>query len=178
MTFDVIDSPVGRLIAGASHDALQVLEFSEPATLDARLAAVRLAAANQPLPPSAAAADRALLEKLRLELEQYFSGGRRTFELPLRYSGSPFQQRVWTALRTIGYGQTASYLELARAIGDDKAVRAVGQANGRNPIAIVIPCHRVVNANGDLGGFGGGPWRKQYLLDLERGDCLFPTIAA
>ena len=94
--------------------------------------------------------------------------------MPLLYPGTSFQQQVWLALLQIGYGQTWSYLDLARRIGDLNATRAVGMANGANPIAIVIPCHRVVNANGELGGYGGGLWRKRILLDLERGQGRLP----
>ena len=89
--------------------------------------------------------------------------------MPLEYHGSEFQERVWTALQHIPYGETCSYGAIAKKLGDANAMRAVGAANGLNPIAIVIPCHRVVNANGDLGGYGGGLWRKRILLDLEQG---------
>ena len=109
------------------------------------------------------------LRELRTQLSDYFAGRRRDFDLPLKYPGTPFQERVWSTLLTIPYGETWSYLQLARVIGDTKATRAVGTANGMNRIAIVIPCHRVINANGELGGYGGGLWRKRILLDLERG---------
>src|SRR5207245_2176076 len=88
--------------------------------------------------------------------------------VPLVYPGTPFQQNVWSGLLTIPYGETCSYEDLARVVGSPQAHRAVGTANGKNRIAIVIPCHRVVNKGGKLGGYGGGLWRKQYLLDLER----------
>jgi len=117
--------------------------------------------------PMASPAAVAILARVRQQLAEYFAGRRKAFDLPLRYSGSPFQERVWAGLLTIGYGETASYLDLARRLGDEKSLRAVGQANGQNPIAIVIPCHRVINASGDLGGFGGGPARKRFLLELE-----------
>jgi O-6-methylguanine DNA methyltransferase len=110
-----------------------------------------------------------LLQKLRAQLTEYFAGRRREFDLPLDYRGSPFQEKVWRALLAIPYGETWSYRQLAGRIGDANASRAVGTANGRNRIAIVIPCHRVVNASGELGGYGGGVWRKKFLLDLERG---------
>lgn len=109
------------------------------------------------------------LEALRRQLAEYFAGQRRGFELPLHYPGTAFQERVWERLLQIPYGETWSYRELALQVGDAKASRAVGMANGTNRIAIVIPCHRVVNSNGTLGGYGGGPWRKRLLLDLERG---------
>jgi AraC family transcriptional regulator, regulatory protein of adaptative response / methylated-DNA-[protein]-cysteine methyltransferase len=168
IALSAIESPVGRLLAGATRNAVRVLEFTEPETFDARLAAAR-----RRFPDTLPAAESPLLEQLRRELDEYFAARRSRFEVPLAFSGTAFQQKVWSGLLAIGYGETASYLELARAVGDEKSVRAVGQANGQNPIAIVIPCHRVISANGDLGGYGGGPWRKQYLLDLERGDRLF-----
>src|SRR5690606_32152543 len=103
------------------------------------------------------------------QLDAYFRGTLRTFDLPLAPQGTPFQQTVWEALRHIPYGQTVSYGELARRVGRPAAVRAVGLANGSNPIAIVIPCHRVIGANGTLTGYGGGLPTKQALLALERG---------
>jgi methylated-DNA-[protein]-cysteine S-methyltransferase len=106
---------------------------------------------------------------LRTQLAEYFAGQRREFTLPLSYTGSQFQRRVWLSLLKIPYGQTWSYLDVARDVGDCAATRAVGAANGSNDIAIVIPCHRVINAGGSLGGYGGGSWRKQRLLDLECG---------
>jgi AraC family transcriptional regulator of adaptative response/methylated-DNA-[protein]-cysteine methyltransferase len=108
-----------------------------------------------------------LFEKLRAELAEYFDGKRRSFDLPLEYPGTPFQRRVWDALRRIPYGETRSYGELARDLGKPGAMRAVGQANGLNRISILIPCHRVVNADGELGGYGGGLWRKLRLLETE-----------
>jgi AraC family transcriptional regulator of adaptative response/methylated-DNA-[protein]-cysteine methyltransferase len=110
------------------------------------------------------------LDQLNDELARYFAGTLTEFTVPVVAPGSPFQQRVWSALQNIPfpYGETRSYEELARSIGSPGAQRAVGRANGLNRIAIVIPCHRVVNKGGQLGGYGGGLWRKQFLLDLER----------
>lgn len=161
------ESPVGPLIAGATTDAICLLEFSDAARLDSRVETLRRR-------HGARAASTPALDELRRQLDEYFKGQRREFTLPLIYPGSPFQERVWSALREIRYGETWSYLDLARRIGDIKATRAVGSANGENPIAIVIPCHRVVNANGDLGGYGGGLWRKRILLDLEHGQHQLP----
>jgi O-6-methylguanine DNA methyltransferase len=109
------------------------------------------------------------LDALRAQLDAYFAGRRKRFDLPLAIRGTPFQEQVWRALLEIPYGETWSYRDLATRIGQPGATRAVGTANGMNRIAIVIPCHRVVNADGRLGGYGGGVWRKQFLLDLERG---------
>lgn len=104
------------------------------------------------------------------QLTAYFAGDLKEFDLPLGAVGTAFQQRVWAELVKIPYGQTWSYLEVAERLGDRKAVRAVGLANGRNPIAIVVPCHRVIGANGKLTGYAGGLWRKERLLSLERGE--------
>jgi methylated-DNA-[protein]-cysteine S-methyltransferase len=101
------------------------------------------------------------------QLIQYFNGERRVFELPLNQPGTPFQQGVWNELTTIPFGKTISYLELARKTGDTKATRAVANANGRNNIAIIIPCHRVIGSNKELVGYGGGLWRKKWLLEHE-----------
>lgn len=110
-----------------------------------------------------------LLYEAYKQLDEYFKGKRRQFDLPLSYAGTPFQQRVWEELQKIPYGETRSYEEIAIGAGSPKAVRAVGQANHKNPIMIVIPCHRVIHKNGDIEGFGCGTAVKKYLLDLERG---------
>jgi methylated-DNA-[protein]-cysteine S-methyltransferase len=119
-----------------------------------------------PLPAGARRDDRAF-DRVRAQLAEYFDGDRTEFDLPLRMAGSPFQLEVWEALRGIGYGQTLSYGELARRIGRPRSSRAVGLANGRNPISIVVPCHRVIGSSGSLIGYGGGLERKRFLLDLE-----------
>ncbi|WP_243900742.1 methylated-DNA--[protein]-cysteine S-methyltransferase [Glycomyces niveus] len=104
------------------------------------------------------------------QLEAYFAGDLKDFDLPLAAAGTAFQHKVWKELCRIPYGETVSYMDIAERIGDRKAVRAVGLANGRNPIAIVVPCHRVIGANGKLTGYAGGLWRKERLLSLERGE--------
>jgi len=109
-----------------------------------------------------------VLEEAIRQLDEYFQGKRREFELSYDFRGTPFQKRVWQALLEIPYGQTISYQELAAAIGNHKAVRAVGHANGRNPISIMAPCHRVIGKNGHLTGYGGGLERKEWLLNHER----------
>ena len=103
------------------------------------------------------------------QLGEYFDGTRRTFDVPLALAGNPFELRVWQALCEIPYGETVSYGEIAQAIGQPTAARAVGLANGRNPVALIVPCHRVIGANGSLTGYGGGLERKRFLLDLEAG---------
>jgi methylated-DNA-[protein]-cysteine S-methyltransferase len=115
------------------------------------------------------------------KLNAYFSGSLQELEtIPVAPKGTPFQQRVWTALRDIPVGQTRSYLQIAKAIGSSSAVRAVGAANGQNPIAVVVPCHRVIASNGTLCGYGGGLWRKEWLLEHERqhqAPCLSAAMA-
>jgi O-6-methylguanine DNA methyltransferase len=162
---DWVGSPVGPLLLGATDDAIVLLEFASADQVGAQLERLRKQF-GRPFVPSA---DHPLLQRLRSQLAEYFAGTRRDFDVPVQYSGSAFQERVWSALRHIPYGETCSYAAIARTLGDPKATRAVGTANGSNPIAIVVPCHRVVNANGELGGYGGGRWRKQILLDLEQG---------
>ncbi|MFG3342117.1 methylated-DNA--[protein]-cysteine S-methyltransferase [Glycomyces sp. NPDC048151] len=111
-----------------------------------------------------------VLEAAVDQLEAYFAGDLKEFDLPLAAAGTDFQQRVWAQLCRIPYGETVAYMDIAEAIGDRKAVRAVGLANGRNPIAIVVPCHRVIGKSGKLTGYAGGLWRKERLLSLERGE--------
>ena len=122
---------------------------------------------HEPARPADAVRDAAPLRAARRELEEYFAGERREFSLALEPAGTPFQMRVWQALRAIPYGETISYLELARRVESPRAFRAVGQANGHNPISIIVPCHRVIAADGSLGGYGGGLERKRFLLALE-----------
>ena len=114
-------------------------------------------------------ADERACGTARRQLQEYFEGTRRSFDLRLAPEGTAFQRRVWEELRRIPYGETISYRELAGRIGQPTAMRAVGLANGRNPIAVVVPCHRVIGADGSLTGYGGGLDRKRYLLGLERG---------
>jgi O-6-methylguanine DNA methyltransferase len=156
------------LLAGVTDDSLCFLEFSSPERIEPQLDRLR----NR-LRAEVVQRRHGLLDSLIEQLGEYFAGKRRKFDMPLSFSGTPFQQRVWSALLEIPYGQTWSYLALAKRVGSPDAMRAVGQANGSNPIAIVIPCHRVINASGTLGGYGGGLPRKQHLLNLERGDVLF-----
>ncbi len=109
-------------------------------------------------------------QQAREELAEYFAGQRKTFEVSVRGAGTPFQQRVWQELVQIPFGTTISYAELARRVGQPNASRAVGNANGRNPISIIVPCHRVIGADGRLTGYAGGLDNKRWLLDLERGE--------
>ena len=143
---------------------------------DGALCAVRFLDRREERADSEPAADAALAA--RRQLEEYFAGRRRQFDLELTPDGTPFQQRVWKELCRIPFGTTISYRELATRVGQPNAMRAVGLANGRNPLAIVVPCHRVIGADGSLTGYGGGLDRKRYLLALERGDAtLFRDLA-
>lgn len=121
-----------------------------------------------------------LLRQTAAQLDEYFHGSRRAFDVPLSPQGTEFEQTVWKALQTIPYGETRSYGAIARQIGRPSACRAVGQANNRNPISIIIPCHRVIGANGKLTGYANGLTAKQYLLELEQGAAerfmLFPDV--
>jgi methylated-DNA-[protein]-cysteine S-methyltransferase len=120
--------------------------------------------------------DDAAFTDVRRQLEEYFDGSRRAFDVPLALEGNAFELRVWEALLEIEYAETASYGEIARRIGEPTAARAVGLANGRNPIAVIVPCHRVIGADGSLTGYGGGLERKRLLLDLESG--VLPLVTA
>jgi AraC family transcriptional regulator of adaptative response/methylated-DNA-[protein]-cysteine methyltransferase len=160
---DWIESPVGPLVVGCGEEGICLLEFSDRRMLETQFATLRRRFGCAIVPGK-----HPYLDQLRQELTEYFAGARTEFTVPLVYPGTSFQQRVWAGLLQIPYGATRSYEELAAAVGAPGAQRAVGTANGMNHIAIVIPCHRVVNKGGKLGGYGGGLWRKQYLLDLER----------
>ena len=160
-----IDSPLGKLLLRGTADALTGLYMEDHR--------------RGPADPAAGTRDDARFADARAQLAEYFDGQRTTFDLPLdQASGSAFQRRVWQALHDIPYGETISYAELARRIGHPAAVRAVGLANGSNPLSVVVPCHRVVGTGGKLTGYGGGLERKRFLLDLEarrRPDTLFTT---
>ncbi len=157
-----IETPLGPMIAGANDAGVCVLEFTDRRMLEQQLATLRKRF-NAAFVPG----EHAYLHQLRDELQEYFAGTRQTFTVPLAAPGTPFEERVWRALQEIPYGETRSYADVARQVGSPAAVRAVGRANGMNRIAIVIPCHRVVNKSGELGGYGGGLWRKRRLLHLE-----------
>lgn len=167
------ESPLGPLVLGANSAGVCLVEFSDRRMLETQFKVLRARFAAPMLP-----GENVHLTKLRGELQRYFSGALREFSAPIVYPGTAFQEKVWMSLLKIPYGETRSYEDLARAIGAPRAVRAVGTANGCNRIAILIPCHRVVNKGGRLGGYGGGVWRKQWLLDLEQGRrALLPPAA-
>lgn len=159
-----IESPMGPLVAAATEKGICLLEFSDRRMLDAHFTTLRKHFKSPVVP-----GENKHIILLRRELKKYFDGSLSKFTVPLIYPGSEFQQKVWKQLLKIPFGKTLSYEDMAVRIGSPKAQRAVGHANGLNRIAIIIPCHRVVNKNGELGGYGGGLWRKQRLLELERG---------
>jgi methylated-DNA-[protein]-cysteine S-methyltransferase len=144
------DSKVGILEIEGTEKAITKVNFSDKKKIKS----------DSNLPP--------ILKKCLKQLDEYFKGKRQNFSLELQLEGTDFQKKVWEQLQKIPYGETASYKDVAVAIGNEKAVRAVGGANGMNNIAIIIPCHRVIGADGNLVGFGGGLWRKVWLLNHEK----------
>lgn len=163
ITTALLETPLNTMIAGVMDDHLCLLEFNDPDRLPAQTAALQRVYAC-PVSPG----QHPLHLRLQEQLNGYFAGTRWAFSLPLLVHGTAFQQQVWQALQEIPYGERRAYAEIARQIGTPGAARAVGTANGRNRLAILVPCHRVVNTGGALGGYGGGLWRKQWLLDLEK----------
>jgi methylated-DNA-[protein]-cysteine S-methyltransferase len=147
LTYAYTQSPIGLIEVGATAEALVSLYFVEAPRH----------------PDSATPFLRTVME----QIAEYFTGTRTVFTLPLHFGGTPFQQQVWNQLLTVPYGQTVAYQEIANALGNPKAVRAVGAANGQNPISIIAPCHRIIGSNGALIGYGGGLWRKEWLLKHE-----------
>lgn len=162
---EVDDSPVGPLLLAGDSEALHVLAFATPAGGRQQLQISRPRAVDAAWTPDT----KGVLKNVRRELDQYFAGRLRQFTTRLAFTGTAFQNAVWQELTRIPYGQTISYLDLAKRIDNPKAVRAVGMANGANPIAIIVPCHRVIGSNGSLTGFGGGLPTKRALLELEKG---------
>ncbi|HZH44697.1 MAG TPA: methylated-DNA--[protein]-cysteine S-methyltransferase [Lysobacter sp.] len=152
--FRTIASPVGPLLLAAGDDGLRLIEFHAP---------------RHPYPRGEdwQPGDHPVLSRTEAQLGEYFAGTRRAFDLPLAPQGTAFQRTVWYMLARIDYGRTWSYAQLAAALGRPSATRAVGAANGRNPLPIVLPCHRVVGTDGSLTGFGGGLPTKRFLLELE-----------
>jgi methylated-DNA-[protein]-cysteine S-methyltransferase len=143
----LITTPLGQMIASADEHAITSLEFGNTSVQNS---------------------DHPLLVQLEVELYEYFAGKLKTFTLPLNPQGTPFQKRVWEILCTLGYGETISYAQESERFGNPQSIRAVANANGRNPIAILIPCHRVIATGGGLGGYSGGIEKKEFLLQLEK----------
>lgn len=149
-------SPIGTLKIKAHQGCINEILFMDEST-------EQDSADDEMIDP----ADRTALTECRQQLDEYFSGERKTFDFPVKQEGTLFQEKVWDELVNIPYGKTISYLQLSERIGNAKAIRAVGTANGRNNLPIVIPCHRVIGSDGSLTGYGGGLWRKKWLLEHE-----------
>lgn len=158
-----LETPLGPMLALANDRGLALLEFVDRRGLEAELESLRRRFGRSILPGT-----NTHLTQIEHELEAYFSGRNLRFDTPIEILGSPFQREVWAALRSIPPGTTRSYADIASAVGRPAAVRAVGRANGDNRLCIIVPCHRVIGADGTLTGYGGGLWRKQWLLEHER----------
>lgn len=158
-----ITTPLGPMLAGATDNALCLLEF-----IDRRMLETQLQTLQKKMNVTFIPGSNTVTDQTAEQINSYFNGSLKQFTVPLNFSGTDFQQKVWHELQTIPYSETRSYKEQAQHIGNAKAVRAVARANGENRIAIIIPCHRVIGSDGSLTGYGGGLWRKKYLLSLER----------
>jgi AraC family transcriptional regulator of adaptative response/methylated-DNA-[protein]-cysteine methyltransferase len=165
-----VATPLGSMIMGVHDEGLCLLEFAERRMLDTQLQRLSRHMGRVFLP-----GEHPLMEQVKQELDAYFAGTARGFDTSVQAPGTAFQEAVWQALREIPYGETRSYAEIAATTGHPDAVRAVGRANGDNRIAIVIPCHRVVGSDGELVGYGGGLWRKEYLLAMEQAQAFHLT---
>jgi methylated-DNA-[protein]-cysteine S-methyltransferase len=175
-------SPIGVLTIESNDEAVTFISLPSAALPSAAPPNAALANAEGLVAMPATGTDEpgAVPEPLAAavaQLGEYFAGRRRRFDIPVQVSGTPFQERVWLELREIPFGETVSYAELATMVGHPKAFRAVGQANGANPVPIVLPCHRVIAAGGGLGGYGGGLPMKRRLLALEGAQLSFPATA-
>ncbi len=158
-----METPLGPMLAIAGDRGLELLEFVDRRALETELREMRRTLGSPVVP-----GDHPILRQTRQELAEYFEGRRREFTMPVNQRGSDFQLKAWRALCRIPYAETRSYSDMAREVGSPAAVRAIGRVNGQNRIAIIVPCHRVIRSDGTLCGYGGGRWRKQWLLDHER----------
>jgi AraC family transcriptional regulator of adaptative response/methylated-DNA-[protein]-cysteine methyltransferase len=163
LTSSLLETPLGTMIAIADEQSLYLLEFVDCRGLDREIEKLCLAKTA-----TIVTGTTTPIESIKKELAAYFKGSLQKFTTPIHMMGTPFQQSVWKALQNIPYGHTKSYGEQAKIIGNKSAFRAVANANGANQLAIIIPCHRVINGNGKLGGYGGGINRKQWLLNFEK----------
>jgi len=156
-------TPLGPMLAGATDDGICLLEFVDRRMIETQIKRLKKLLNAEFIPGT-----NKHFDELDKQLKEYFEGKIKDFDLPLILDGTEFQQKVWKELQRIPYGETRSYNDQAIALGNPKAIRAVAKANGDNRIAIIIPCHRVIGKDGKLVGYGGGIWRKQYLLNLEK----------
>ncbi len=165
------ETPLGTMIACATENGICLFEFG-----DREMLATELKSVAKAFNATILAGESLHFKKLEQEVNEYFAGKLKDFTVPLVLQGSDFQKHVWQVLQNIPYGKTRSYKEQAIAIGKPEAIRAVANANGMNKIAIIIPCHRVIGTNGTLTGYGGGLWRKKYLLELEQTEVKQGTL--
>jgi AraC family transcriptional regulator, regulatory protein of adaptative response / methylated-DNA-[protein]-cysteine methyltransferase len=164
------DSPLGAVAAAADRFRVHLLTFGDeqsPESACAELSRI----AGSPVAPG----ENPTLQQLRAELHEYFQGQRREFQVPFLMHGTKFQRQVWSQLQRIPWGRTASYQDVASAVGNPAAVRAVGRANATNRLCLLVPCHRVIAKDGTLGGYSGGLWRKRFLLELEQTGTILRT---
>lgn len=157
------DTPVGLIVAVADDEALYLLEYAKKINLERKTAIIR-----KNLDAGLEKGQSPVLDSIKREMELYFDGKLKQFETPVKLTGTSFQNSVWEELRKVPFGTTTTYAELADRIGRPSAFRAVAQANGQNPLIIVVPCHRVINADGSIGGYQSGIAKKQWLLDFEK----------
>jgi O-6-methylguanine DNA methyltransferase len=171
VVYRIVESPIGEFVAGASATGCCIFEFSDRGGLERIKARIRkrhgteMVEGNSPF-----------IDEMVTQVADYFRGKRKKFSLRLDLKGTPFERAVWDQLLAIPHGETRSYGEIATALGKPGAARAVGRANGSNYLAVIVPCHRVIEADGNLRGYGGGLWRKKYLLDLESGKEPSPDL--
>jgi methylated-DNA-[protein]-cysteine S-methyltransferase len=158
-----IQTPLGEMIACAVDKGICLLEFTDRKDVEKQFRSL-----SKALNAEIVAEEHIHFKQLEDELKEYFEGNREQFHIPLYTTGTEFQEKVWQLLREIPMGETRTYKQQSEFLGNPKAIRAVGTANGINKIAILIPCHRVIGSNGDLVGYAGGIWRKQKLLELEK----------
>lgn len=158
-----LDTKLGAMVAISDDERLCLLKFVDQSGLEKKIEGLKRKQGSLIM-----LGETAPITKVREELDLYFSGKLKEFHIPISMIGSAFQAKAWNALIRIPYGKTRSYLEQAKEIGNPKAFRAVANANGANPLTVVVPCHRIINSNGGLGGYGGGEMRKQWLIDHER----------
>jgi AraC family transcriptional regulator of adaptative response/methylated-DNA-[protein]-cysteine methyltransferase len=158
-------TPLGPMLAGATNDGICMLEFIDRRMLERQIQILRHRLNGEFIP-----GNNIHFKNLNKEISEYFAGKRKNFSVPLKLVGTEFQRKVWSELIKTPYGTTRTYNEIAKLIEAERSVRAVANANAANRIAIIIPCHRIIGSDGHLTGYGGGLWRKRYLLDLERAD--------
>lgn len=163
LTSSTFMTPLGQMIAIANECTLYLLEFVDGRGVDKEIEKLQIATNS-----TITAGSTPAIQSIKTELALYFNGALKEFKTPIHILGTPFQKSVWSALQQIPYGHTRSYAQQANVVSNKSACRAVGTANGANQLAIIIPCHRIINSNGKLGGYAGGLDRKQWLLALER----------